>query len=237
MNKFHKRKLNHMIAPRLAGAKLATNIAGIVIAICSSLPLVGRAQHARKFDLSRLLIEQKLFINPRSSAKGLKDSTYVGLTCGGIVWLTGLNFSTGSIDIDLKGRDVFQQSFLGVAFHGVDSVNYDAIYFRPFNFKSADSLRHKHMVQYISQPGFPWDRLRKEHPLVYENTVNPPLTPKNWFHAHIVVTAETIMVYVNYSAMPSLTVRKLNNRTNGLIGFWDDGLPGDFANLVVTDNP
>ena len=237
MNESNKRKLSYMAVPPAARVFQGAKIARTAIVLCLSLPFTLRAQHARKFDLSRLFVEQKLFINPRSSAKVLKDSTYRGLTCDGIVWLTGVNLSTGSIDIDLKGRDVFQQSFLGIAFHGVDSVTYDAVYFRPFNFQSADSLRHKHMVQYISEPDFPWDRLRKEHPLVYENTVNPIVTAKNWFHAHIVVTNETITVYVNYSAIPSLTVKKLDHRADGLVGLWDDGLPGDFANLVVTGNP
>jgi len=237
MNGLFKRRLNHLPPPPRAGAKPAVKIAGIAIVLFLSLQLTSHAQDARKFDLSRLLVEKKLVVNPRSSAKVLKDNTYKGLTCGGIVWLTGVNFSTGAIDIDLRGRDVFQQSFLGIAFHGVDSITYDAIYFRPFNFQSVDSLRHKHMVQYISQPGFPWDRLRKEHPLVYENTINPSVKPKDWFHARIVVTNETITVYVNHSATPSLTVKKLNNRSEGLIGLWDDGLPGDFANLVIASNP
>jgi len=49
------------------------------------------------------------------------------------------------------------------------------------------------------------------------------------------VIGETeIKVYVNNATEPSSTVKKLNSRNDGLIGLWDDGLPGDFANLVIT---
>jgi hypothetical protein len=163
----------------------------------------------------------------------MTDGQYKGVSCSGLIWIKGTDFSTGSIDIDLRGRDVFQQSFLGIAFHGIDSITYDAIYFRPFNFHSADTLRRKHMVQYMCEPDYPWDRLRKEHPLVYENGIASAPVAAAWFHAHIVVTDDEIRVYVNHADSPSLVVKKLNDRTSGLLGLWDDSLPGDFANLVV----
>jgi hypothetical protein len=89
------------------------------------------------------------------------------------LWLKDVNFKTGTIDIDLRGRDVFQQSFLGIAFHGVDTTTNDVIYFRPFNFQATDTLRRKARGTIHERPDFPWDKLRKEHPLVYENEVNP----------------------------------------------------------------
>lgn len=173
------------------------------------------------------------------TAKPLSDGNYQGITCTGIAWLKGVNFTTGSIDIDLRGRDILQQSFLGIAFHGVDTTTYDAIYFRPFNFQSRDTLRLKHQVQYISQPYYTWNRLRAEHPLVYESSVDPRPIATAWFHAHIVVTADTIRVYVNHSTKPSLVVKMLNQRTDGRIGIWDGGVggyTGDFANLVITND-
>jgi hypothetical protein len=150
------------------------------------------------------------------------------------LWLKDVDFKTGTIDVDLRGRDVFQQSFLGIAFHGVDTTINDVIYFRPFNFQTPDTLRRKHSVQYMSAPDFPWDKLRKEHPLVYENAVNPFPLATAWFHARIVINTDDIVVYVDHSAQPSLVVKKLNNRKSGLIGLWSSGLPGDFANLVIT---
>jgi hypothetical protein len=60
--------------------------------------------------------------------------------------------------------ETLQQSFVGVAFHGVDGTTYDAIYFRPFNFKTDDPVRRIHAVQYISHPDNPWQKLRDGQP-------------------------------------------------------------------------
>ena len=89
------------------------------------------------------------------------------------------------------------------------------------------------MVQYISPQVYTWEKLRKEHPLVYENTVTPSVLPIDWFHAHIVVSADEVTVYVNHSETASLRVKKLGNRNNGLVGLWSSDLSGDFANLVI----
>src|SRR5258708_39949322 len=59
----------------------------------------------------------------------------------GVAFLPGIELADGTIELDVKGKDVLQQSFVGVAFHGVDGTTYDAIYFRPFNFKAGDPAR------------------------------------------------------------------------------------------------
>jgi hypothetical protein len=45
----------------------------------------------------------------------------------GVAYLQGIEFTDGTIEFDVKGKDVQQQSFVGVAFHGVDGTTYDAI--------------------------------------------------------------------------------------------------------------
>lgn len=192
------------------------------------------AQKAEKLNLAQLLKDNKLIIHPNQNVTVLTNDARQGVSVTGVVWIKGVNFSIGSIDVDLRGKDVFQQSFLGIAFHGVNDITYDAIYFRPFNFQSPDTLRKKHTVQYISEPDYPWDRLRKEHHLVYESAVTPVPIAADWFHAHIVVEKDELVVYVNHSKVPSLKVKKLNNRNDGMIGLWNDGLKGDFANLEIT---
>lgn len=192
-----------------------------------------RAQQITNFDLDKLLKNGGLVTNPGQNVQALADGDKKGILCQGIAWLKGIAFSTGTIDFDLRGKDVYQQSFLGIAFHGVDTVTYESIYFRPFNFRADDTLRKKHAVQYISQPDYPWDRLRKESPLVYENGIENAPAATAWFHAHIVVNADSITVYVNHSATYSLKVKKLSNRNDGLIGLWSSSLSGDFANLVI----
>jgi len=87
----------------------------------------------------------------------------------GIAWLDEIEFSEGTIEFDLKGRNMLQKSFVGIAFHGVDDKTYDGVYFRPFNFKAVEMERKNHSVQYISLPANDWPKLRKEFPDQYEN--------------------------------------------------------------------
>jgi hypothetical protein len=186
----------------------------------------------QSFNLQQLLKDKKLITNGQHVVP-ITDGKRLGISSNGIVWLNGVEFSNGTIEIDLRGKDVPQQSFLGIAFHGVDTTTYDAIYFRPFNFQSNDPVRKIHAVQYISEPDYPWQRLREEKNGVYEKGINPPPSPTDWFHARIVVKEATINVYVNNATLPSLTVDKLNDRKNGLIGIWAFGLNGDFADLII----
>jgi hypothetical protein len=154
----------------------------------------------------------------------------------GVAWLDGVNFSNGTIEIDIKGKDVLQQSFVGVAFHGVDEKTLDAVYFRPFNFRTTDSVRHIHAVQYISHPTYTWDKLRSEQNGKYEKAISPAPDPSEWFHAKIVVDFPFVRVYVNNNQMPSLEVQLLNDRKDGKMGLWvGNNSGGEFANLKITN--
>ena len=59
----------------------------------------------------------------------------------GVAYLEGIEFANGTIELDVRGKDAQQQSFLCVAFHRVDGATYDAVYFRPFNFRAVDPER------------------------------------------------------------------------------------------------
>ncbi|CCH52445.1 hypothetical protein BN8_01448 [Fibrisoma limi BUZ 3] len=87
------------------------------------------------YNLPLLLRENRLITTPANNIQALNDKAHPGVSAKGIVWLKGLNFKQGTIDVDLRGKDVFLQSFLGIAFHGVDTLTYDVVYFRPFNFR------------------------------------------------------------------------------------------------------
>ncbi len=67
----------------------------------------------------------------------------------GLVWIEGSDFGEGTIEVDVRGKDVLQQSFVGVAFHGKDDKTYESVYLRPFNFRADDPVRHQHAVQYM----------------------------------------------------------------------------------------
>jgi tetratricopeptide (TPR) repeat protein len=75
------------------------------------------------------------------------------------------------IEVDLKGKDVAQQSFLGIAFHLVDWTTFDAVYFRPFNFRAPEAERRSHSVQYVSHPVNTWQKLRAEQPGRFEKAI------------------------------------------------------------------
>jgi hypothetical protein len=153
----------------------------------------------------------------------------------GIAWLDGVEFSDGIIELDIRGKDAFQQSFIGVAFHGTDNKTLDAIYFRPFNFQSTDPIRKIHGVQYISHPDYTWQVLREKYNGKYEKAVNPPPGGNDWFHVKIVIRSPLVTVYVNGNTEPSISVEKLNDRKTGKIGLWvGNGSDGDFTNLQIT---
>ena len=210
------------------------NPGGLTISLVTlCISSVSFAQQKQSFNLQQLLKENKLVSFGRT-LNSLDDGEKHGVSCSGIAWLKDIHFTKGTIEIDLRGKDVLQQSFLGIAFHAVDTITYDVVYFRPFNFRTPDSVRKIHAVQYISAPDYPWERLRKEHNGIYEKGINPPPLATDWLHARIVVDESEIKVYVNGATTPSLTVKKLNSRTDGMIGLWDEFLPGDFANLVIS---
>ena len=153
----------------------------------------------------------------------------------GFALLEHVIFSNGTIELDIRGKDVLQQSFVGVAFHGTDNKTMDVVYFRPFNFQAADPVRKSHSVQYVSHPEHTWQVLREKFNGVYEKPVNPPPDGNEWFHVRVVINSPLIKVYVNGNKEPSLTVEKLNNRASGRIGLWvGNNSDGDFANLQIS---
>jgi len=163
--------------------------------------------------------------------QGVRLSEHAG---DGVAYLQGVEFTNGTIELDVRGKDVPQQSFVGVAFHGVDGTTYDAIYFRPFNFRAEDPDRRGHAVQYIAQPIYPWQKLRAEQPGKYERAIDPVPDPNAWFHVRVVVTSPKVSVFVDDAKEPSLVIDQLSNRKKGLVGLWvGNNSGGDFANVKI----
>jgi hypothetical protein len=189
-------------------------------------------------DLTKLAGGKGLKVFNRS-VSSLTDGARNGLRLSGspgdgIAYLERIEFTDGAIELDLRGKEVQQQMFVGVAFHGVDGTTYDAIYFRPFNFKAEDPARRVRAVQYISHPTYTWNKLRTEHPGRYEQAVNPVPDPNDWFHVRVLVASPKVSVFVNDAKEPSLVVNQLSDRKKGLVGLWVGNTSGgDFANLTV----
>jgi len=153
----------------------------------------------------------------------------------GLMILRDADMADGSIGLDIKGSSKFQQSFVGIAFHIQNDTTFDAVYFRPFNFRSEDPIRRTHAVQYVSMPGNDWEKLRNRSPGKYEQPVNPVPDADEWFHARIIVKGSHIKVYVNNAEKPSLEVERLNATTHGGLALWvGNNSAGSFANLTFT---
>src|SRR5947207_2436468 len=204
----------------------------------STVSGVAAQQRTIEPDLTKLAEGQGLQVFNRSVSV-LSDGARKGVRLSenpdnGVAYLRGVELANGTIEFDVRGKDVPQQSFVGVAFHGVDGTTYDAIYFRPFNFRAEDPARRGHAVQYIAQPIYPWQKLRAEQPGKYERAIDPVPDPNAWFHVRVVVTSPKVSVFVDDAKEPSLVIDQLSNRKKGLVGLWvGNNSGGDFANVKI----
>ncbi|MCW3109340.1 MAG: hypothetical protein JWQ09_3846 [Segetibacter sp.] len=64
----------------------------------------------------------------------------------GVAWINDLTFGSGIIEFDVKGKNIMQQSFVGIAFHGLNDSSYEAIYFRPLIFNPL--ILQEEVIQY-----------------------------------------------------------------------------------------
>jgi len=234
----HRRRsgsANHGVG---AGAIMTSTMESVVrvaiaVAALHFAPCAARAQ--RPIEPQTIVRDWKA-VNRHATVVDSGGRKFVRLDEGpsmGLVW-TPLDFTDGEIELDVHGRDVLQKSFLGVAFHIESNTAFDAVYLRPFNFRATDSTRHAHAIQYISQPAYPWDRLRSQRSGQFEQPVLPEPDPNAWVHLKVVVRGNGVAAFVNGAASPALQVQGLSGRTKGGVGLWvGDPSPGDFANLVV----
>ena len=146
----------------------------------------------------------------------------------------GWSGSTQSASLVAKGKsEPPQGSFIGVMFRAVDEATYDAVYFRPFNFRATDKTSKSHAVQYVSSPEWSWERLRTEKTGQYEKPIEPAPDGDMWFHAKIVLEGRQVSVFVNDAEKPALQVTELSDRRGGSVGIWCFGY-GVIANLQIT---
>jgi len=134
-------------------------------------------------------------------------------------------FKNGTIEIEVAGSPrpdapPDSRGFAGVSFrtgpHGSWS---DVFYLRPTNGRAEDQLRRNHAVQYASNPEFPWYRLRKENPGVYESYAD--MEAGAWTRMRVEVEGTTAKLYVNGSAQPCLVVNDLKQGDRaGRIALW-----------------
>ncbi|NKI31094.1 family 16 glycoside hydrolase [Croceivirga thetidis] len=151
----------------------------------------------------------------------------------GMAWLNDSEFTNGTLEFDVKGKNAPGRSFVGLAFHGQGNETFDAVYFRPFNFKNPE--KKANAVQYISIPGGEWFTLRENSPGTYESEFKPtPESVEDWFHVKIEIAYPQVKVYVNDSTEPTLVVNQLSEQKSGQVGFWvGNNSEGWFKNLNI----
>src|SRR5215831_12702855 len=77
----------------------------------------------QRIDLAAQLTAGKLHAVNREVTKGQgrPDAVHVSEKANnGLVWIDGTDFADGTIEVDIRGRDLMQRSFVGIAFHGKD---------------------------------------------------------------------------------------------------------------------
>jgi len=152
-----------------------------------------------------------------------------------------LEFSNGVIEAEISGAPApgsgeGARGFVGIAFRmQKDHRTYDAFYLRPTNGRADDQVRRNHSAQYISNPAWPWPRLRKETPEKYEAYVD--LVPGVWTKVKIEVRGEQARLYVHDQPQPTLIVSdvKTGAKGSGAIALWvGPGTVAHFRNVTVT---
>jgi hypothetical protein len=158
---------------------------------------------------------------------------------GPLAILPDLRIHNGSIEADVagtpaKGADDSARGFIGIAFRVQSDSRFEIIYLRPTNSHADDQLRRNHTTQYSSEPDWPWERLRKESPGVYESWVD--IESGKWTHVRIVFHGTSATLYINRAVNPCLVVHDLKlGDVDGAIGLWmGQDTDGYFRNLRIT---
>ncbi len=193
----------------------------LLFALAVLIPTLGSAAD---YNLGELAKANKIEVFKRTLDQTKADSPQaVFLSAApddGLAWITGVELSEGTIELEIKGKNEQGRSFVGIAFHGQDNRVFDAVYLRPFNFEAREQERRSHAIQYISMPEYDWSKLRKNHPGKYESAVTPAPDPDSWVKLKLVVKGKNVAAFVNGSDKPALAVNQTMART-----FWGNRSP------------
>ena len=201
---------------------------------------VGLAGQPLKVDRANQVKAHKVTVENREGvfyvtpAGAGEDEDRLGLVQG------SESFKNGTIELEISGKPgadagTAARGFVGVAFRAAaDGSRFECIYLRPTNGRADDQVRRNHSAQYISVPGFPWAKLRKDFPEKYESYVD--LQPGEWTKVKIVVEGAKARLYVHGSAQPTLLVNDLKQpEAAGAVAFWvGPGTEARFRNVLIT---
>ena len=190
------------------------------------------------------LINVKADVVVHNDKTGIEISKSEGRISGEtLVIIPEINFKNGIIVVELTGEpavdaDPQMRGFVGVAFrvNPSDYSSYECFYLRPTNARANNQLQRNHSTQYISHPEYPWYRLRKENPGLYESYID--LVPGEWTKIKIEVAGKEAKLYLHDAEQPCLIVNDLKHEeTEGKIALWlHSSTLARYRNLVVTSN-
>ncbi len=214
-----------------------TNIT--IKALILSSALLISTEKAVVFDLHKLAKHKGLDVYNRDLTL-IDEDAHHGIRLSkaegeGIAWVKGVEFTNGTIEFDVRGENVKQHSFVGIAFHARDNETFDGIYLRPFHFLEKNDMLRKRAIQFISLPTYTWQVLRAKFPDQFEAAIEPAPDPNGWVHLRVTVQEKTVSVYVNGQDKPSLTFENPSGLTTGKVGLYvADTSGGDFSNLSIS---
>lgn len=152
----------------------------------------------------------------------------------GMAIIKNLDFDKGIIEVDLKGENVRGKSFVGIAFNIQNDSVYEAIYFRPFNFRAEQELNRDHSVQYIYHPKHSWRYLRTNHEGEFESNYPRQPDPDQWFGVRIEIDKKKVIVYDRETNTELLSVKRLTKQVEDRIGLWAGfDSKGAYRNLTI----
>ena len=162
-----------------------------------------------------------------------------GAEQNGLALLKDAAFQNGTIEVELAGKPASgafagARGFVGIAFRvQPGGSKYECIYLRPTNGRADDMLRRNHSTQYVSEPEWPWEKLRNQSPGLYESYVD--LETGAWTRYRIAVKGTRAELYVNGAAQPCLIVKdlKLGDVSGGIALWVGPGTEAHFADLKV----
>ena len=219
-------------------------IAALVIALISTAALASNTPRTFRLKSTSGLelrnLEGDSAVHAGRAAVRLSETKAAGTDDYSIAILPDIELQDGVIEVELAGRpragaNDAARGFVGVAFRvAPDGSRFECFYLRPTNGRANDQLRRNHSTQYISHPGYPWHRLRRENPGVYESYAD--LVPGEWTKVRIEVSGVQARLYVNGASQPSLIVNDLKlGATSGRIALWvGEGTEAWFSKVVVT---
>lgn len=191
-----------------------------------------------KLELRNVKAEPVTYLG--RSAMRVSDAGPEGLDdAGRFAIVSGTAFQDGTIEVNLSGDTAPNappnlRGFVGMAFRITpDRAHFECFYLRPKNGRAEDQLQRNHSVQYISIPGFGWEKLRTESPGKYESYVD--LVPGQWTQVRIQVAGSRARLYVNGAEQPALVVNDLKQPSvSGAIALWvGTGTIAHFSDLKV----